>query len=122
MKLLNLLEVAFPSVAESQGDAKSHESDCWDQENYDAFADRALAFFRSGFGGAVAHRAALAEGRGCREKKGSDKKCDAKLHFGPSERMRRASGKKIIIRAKHTTSDAIVSHFMRETSNFMCMK
>src|SRR5580692_2972115 len=122
MELLVLLEVAFLSVSESQGDAEGHESDGWNQKDHHASADGALAVFGSGFGGAVAHRTSLAEGRGCRQENRGDEKRGAKLHFGPSERIRKASGKKIIIRAKHTTREAMVSHFMRETSNFMCMK
>ncbi len=36
--------------------------------------------------------------------------------------MRRASGKKIIIKAKQATKEHIVNHFIREISYFMCMK
>lgn len=43
-------------------------------------------------------------------------------HFTPKEIMRMASGKKIIIKAKHTTRAHIVIHFILLISNFMCMK
>src|SRR5258707_320077 len=43
-------------------------------------------------------------------------------YFTPKEMMRRASGKKIIMSARQATREHIVSHFMRETSYFMCMK
>jgi hypothetical protein len=36
--------------------------------------------------------------------------------------MRRASGKKIIINARHATKEHMVNHFMREISYFICMK
>ena len=117
-----LLEIAFLSVSESQGYTEGHESERWNQKDHYALADGALSVFGSGFGGAVAHGAGLAEGRACRQENRGDEKGSAKFHFGPSERMRSASGKKIIIKAKHTISEAMVSHFMRETSNFICMK
>ena len=36
--------------------------------------------------------------------------------------MRRASGKKIIIKAGQATKEHMVNHFIREISYFMCMK
>jgi len=121
-----MLEVASFSVAKSQGDAEGHEAERRDKKDDDAFGDGPLASRGGCFGGAVAHRAGLAKGwRGRHENSNAEdggKQGGTKFHFGPSERMRKASGKKIIIRAKHTTREAMVSHFIRETSNFMCMK
>ena len=122
LELLILFEVAFLSVAESQSDSDGHEPHRREQKDNDAFADGPLALFGSCSGSAVAHRAGLAESRTGREKKRGNEDDGAKLHFTPRERMRSASGKKIIISAKHTTREAMVSHFIRETSNFMCMK
>src|SRR5271157_810998 len=122
MSLRILLDVAFLSVAESHGDSDRHEAEGREQKDEDASADSALAFFGSRFGCAVAHRAGLAKSRGGREEKGGEETDGSEFHFAPSEMMRSASGKKIIIRAKHTTREAMVSHFIRETSNFMCMK
>ena len=121
-RLWNLLEVTFLPVAESQCDAQGHETDRGDQKDDHAFADGALALSGGCLGGTVAHGTSLAEGRDRGQQKSSDDQWSAKSHFTPSERMRSASGKKIIIKAKHNTREAMVSHFMRETSNFMCMK
>jgi hypothetical protein len=121
-RLLILLEIALFAVAEGQTKTERHESQGRDQENDYASADGSLACSGSRLGSAVAHGARLAEGRDGAYQKNCDENGKPKFHFGPSARMRKASGKKIIINAKHTTREAIVSHFIREISNFMCMK
>jgi len=65
--LAGLLMIAFLAVAESHPYTQGHESQRGNEEDDDAFADGALAVFGGGFGGAVAHRAALAECRSAGE-------------------------------------------------------
>lgn len=62
-----VFEVAFFAVADGQGQAESHEADGREEQDDDAAADGALACGGGGFGGAVAHGAALAEGWGGRQ-------------------------------------------------------
>jgi hypothetical protein len=64
IRVLVVFEVAFFDVADGQCQAESHEADGWEEKDDDAAGDGALASGRGGFGGAVAHGAALAESGG----------------------------------------------------------
>jgi len=119
---LALLEIPLSSVAERHPDAERHESN-WRKQKYDhPFADGSLPILGSRLGCAVTHGAGLTEGRRDPQQKRNGENSDALLHLTPSEMMRRASGKKIIIKAKQATREHMVSHFIREISYFMCMK
>jgi len=117
-----LLQIPFLSVPKCRPDAECHETERRKQENHDPFADGSLPILGGRLGCAVTHGAGLTESRRDPQQKGKGKNSDAWLHLTPSEMMRRASGKKIIIKARQATREHMVSHFMREISYFMCMK
>jgi hypothetical protein len=129
-----LFLVTFPAIAKSQPDAHRHDCKRRRHQDFDGPAKSLLPVFRSGRSCAVAHRAALRE-RGGRpqaqkpNQHGSATPCPTRLwrlhrrsHLTPNEMMRNASGKKTIIMHRQNTSEHMVSHFMRDTSYFMCMK
>src|SRR6266403_737772 len=119
---LAFFDILLFAVAECHPHAERHKSKRWNQEHYNSSADGSLPIFRSCLCRAVTHGAGLAEGRYGPQRQKSGENGGTKLHFTPSERMRTASGKNIIIRARQTTSAHIVSHFICEISYFICMK
>ena len=119
---IELLQIPFLCIPKSRPYTECHETEWRKQENHDPFADGSLPILGSRLGSAVTHGAGLTEGRRDPKQKRNGENSDALLHLTPSEMMRRASGKKIIIKAKQATREHIVSHFIREISYFICMK
>jgi len=136
-----LLLVALPAIAKSQTQAKGHNSEGGSHQDNNASANRLLPVSGSCRSRAVAHGATLGERRRCpqaQKPENSDRPLDRsrlcapfrksfeglhqRAHLPASEIIRNASGKKTIIMAKQKTSEHMVSHFMRDTSYFMCMK
>src|SRR5882762_5334357 len=118
-----ILEIAFFPVMKCQPDAEAHDSRRRDYEHKDAPADGSLAVLRRRRGRAEAHRAALAERRRDPHRKHQDENGGAKPHFTLKSIIRLASGKKkMVIKIRQRTTEVIVSHFMRDTSYFKCMK
>ena len=120
--MFELLQISFLSIPICRPNAESHETEWRKQENHNPFADGSLPILGSRLGCAVTHGAGLTEDRRDPQQKGKDENSDTYVHLTPSEMMRRASGKKIIIKARHATREHMVNHFIRETSYFMCMK
>src|SRR6266446_1954415 len=118
-----VLEIALFSIVERQTNAETHDSRRRHNQHKHAPADGFLPVLRSRRSRAEAHRAALAErGRGP-GRKHQDENGGAKLHFTPSSIIRLASGKKkMVIRMRQATTEHMVSHFIRDTSYFKCMK
>jgi hypothetical protein len=117
-----LFQVPLLSVPKRGPYAEGHETEGRKQENHYTLADSPLPILGSGLSRAVTHGAALAKGRHGPQQKEGGKHADSYLHFTPSEMIRRASGKKIIIKARQATREHMVNHFIREISYFMCMK
>jgi hypothetical protein len=133
-----LFLVTLPAIAKSQTYAQCHDSQRRGHQDHDTSSYGLLAVFGSCRSGAVAHRTALCERRNCPQTQQPNQQDKAtsyrtrpdtltrslhrRFHFAPNERMRNASGKKTIIMARQNTSEVMVSHFMRDTSYFMCMK
>src|SRR6266487_1914513 len=118
-----LLEVALPSVTKCQSDAERHHSERRHQKYNHTFADSLLSVLGSCFGGAATHGTALAEGGRSPQQEHRGEKCGANSHFTPNDSIRKASGKKkIVIRIRQATTEHMVSHFIRDTSYFRCMK
>ena len=133
-----LFLIALPAIAKGQAHAECHDSEGRSHQNGDTSADRFLPVSGSCRSGAVAHGATLREGRRRPQAQKPDQRGQAapygtgfrarhrmwfrRSHLTPSEIMRNASGKNTIIMARQNTSEVMVSHFMRETSYFMCMK
>ena len=122
LQRMRLLQIPFLSVTKCGPHAECHKTERRKQKNYDPFADGSLSILGSRLSRAVAHGAALAKGRRGPQQEEGGEHADAYLHFTPSEMIRKASGKKIIIKARQATREHIVSHFIREISYFMCMK
>lgn len=129
-----LFLVTLPAVAKSQSHAQGHDSKGGSHQDSDRSAKGLLPILRSGRGRTVAHRAALCERRDHPQAQNSNQQGNRtpyrmhasalhrRSHLTPNERMRKASGKNTIIMARQNTSAHMVSHFMRDTSYFMCMK
>src|SRR5690349_10004921 len=120
----DLFEVALLAVAVGHGKAAAHESGSGNQQQKDAFIDRALPALGAGFDVARTHCATLAEsGRDHTreaERKEQCQKCNPNFHFTssivqpgfqfavdyftPSVIIRSASGKKkMVIKIRHAT-------------------
>src|SRR6266852_1236108 len=122
-----LFLIPLPAVADCHTCAQSHEGHGREQQYQHAAADGVLAFLAGALGVAVAHGATLAEGGYCPEHQKYREGGQAQLHFAPTIptprcRIRNASGRNTSIMARQNTSELMVTHFMAEISNFMCMK
>ncbi len=133
-----LFLVTLPAIAKSQPYSQGHNSKGRSHQDYDSCSNGFLPVFGSCRSRAVAHRTALREcGNGPQaeqpNQQGSttpdrirlcalNRTSNGRSHLTPKEIMRNASGKKTIIMARQNTSEHMVSHFMRDTSYFMCMK
>jgi len=120
--LPGLFLIPLLAIADRHARSQSHESHWREQQYQHAAADGSLAVFGCSLGGAVAHGATLAEGGRRPEHQKYREGGEAQLHFTPRCKIRNASGKKTSIMAKQNTSELMVTHFMGEISNFMCMK
>src|SRR5690242_2640269 len=117
-----MVEVALFSIPERHPDTHCHDSHWRNQQHHHALANCLLPFLGTSRGSRVAHSASLAKDRGGPQAQECYEHGGAQFHFGPNAMMRRASGKKIIIKAKHSTRAHIVIHFICVISYFMCMK
>ena len=117
-----MIEIALLSVTKSHPDAYGHKSDRRSKEHNHRTTDRHLPLLGGRGCRAVAHSAGLGESGHCPTAQERDRGCNPKFHCAPSCRIRSASGKKTIIIARQNTYEHMVSHFIREISNFMCMK
>src|SRR5207244_11855753 len=89
----------------------------------DALDDSSLAVLGGRSSHAEAQPEALGEGRRRPQRKQQAEYRSAQFHFTPSSIIRLASGKKkIVIKMRQAMTEHIVSHFMRETSYFKCIK
>ena len=93
-------------------------------QDQNSIANRLLPILGSASGVAIAHGAALGETGRSPKQRHQRERSQAQLHRAPTPRCssRNASAKKIHIKDKQTTSDAIVNHFIVDTSYFICMK
>src|SRR6476660_2702306 len=114
--------IPLPGVADDHACTQRHEGDWGQQQNQHGAADGVLALFTRTGGRAVAHDTALTEGRSSPEQQKYREREQAQLHCTPRWRIRNASGKNTSIMAKQNTSELMVTHFIAETSNFICMK
>ena len=133
-----LFLIALPTIAKRQAHAESHDSEGRSHQDCYASANRFLTVFGGCRSGAVAHGATLREGRRRPQAQKPNQRGQAarngmglrarhrmwfrRSHLTPNEIMRNASGKKTIIMARQNTSEVMVSHFICDTSYFMCMK
>jgi hypothetical protein len=128
-----LFLIALPAVAKSQAYAKGHDSEGRSHQDCDTSAYGLLPVLGRCRRRAVAHCATLGKGRERPEAENNDQQGSRlhrathgmlfrNSHLTPNEIMRKASGKKTIIMARQKTKEVMVSHFMRDTSYFMCMK
>src|ERR1700687_240332 len=121
--MVEVLEIAFLAVAKRQRNTQRHESNRWEHKYHDAFADSSLAILGGRLSRTVAHGTSLAKSRCGPQEERQDEKRGANSHFTSRSMIRRASGKKkMVIKIRHRTTEVIVSHFMRDTSYFKCMK
>lgn len=118
----NLFEVPLPPVTKRHSYPERDKSERWNNQYRHASAQSPLALLGGCGSRAIAHSTSLPESWRGPEEERSSKNGGAQSHFALIVKIRRASGKKIIIKARQTTSEHIVSHFIREISYFMCMK
>src|SRR5215469_1327650 len=105
-----LFQIALLAVAIGHCKAAAHERGGWNQQQQDAFVDRALPALRAGFDVVRTHRAALAESRRGRSKKDKGQDGEAEFHvrseehYIPEPPFRPAPGKRTGLKTGHYKS------------------
>ncbi len=117
-----VFSIPLPAVTDCHARSQCHKGNRREQQDQHSAANGILAFLACAFGGGVTHDATLAERRDSPERQQYRQSREAQLHFTPKCRIRNASGRNTNIIAKQNTKELMVTHFMGETSNFMCMK